>query len=118
MFEKFPEANVYEQRAQHRRYVDQPGCISKHGRVINLFGQWYPGKANDGNDSAEKCFEWFKQGLGAVGRTLPQDRELNVAFPERIGCGLAGGDWGRYREELLRWATSYPRWQCFITKRG
>lgn len=117
MFEKFPEANVYEQRAQNRRDIDSPGRISKHGRVLNLYGQWYPGKANSSSDSAEKRFEWFKQGLQGIGCALQQDRDLHIAFPERIGCGLAGGDWNRYREELHRWATNFPRWKCFIVKR-
>jgi hypothetical protein len=118
MFQTHPQANVYEQRGQGTRFYDRPGSISRHGQVINLFGQWYPGKANHGNDSADKRFEWFKQGLEAIGQDLPQNRELQIAFPERIGCGLAGGDWERYREQLVIWATGYPRWKCFIIKRG
>lgn len=117
MFNVFPAANVYDKRRQGLGQIDTPGTISKHGRVLNLYGQWYPGNANDSSDSAEKRFGWFKYGLQDIGYTLPQNQQVHIAFPERIGCGLAGGDWNLYRAELYRWAANFPRWKCFIVKR-
>ena len=32
----------------------------------------------------------------------------SIAFPEQIGCGLAGGDWGAYERMLEEFADANP----------
>jgi len=33
---------------------------------------------------------------------------LSVAFPSRIGCGVAGGDWNGMRKDIIDFATENP----------
>lgn len=72
-------------------------------QVIGLFGQHAPGrpKGNTGFDSRATRLEWFRQGLVAIAK-LPGLESL--AFPDQIGCGLAGGDWPSFRAALEAFA--------------
>ena len=45
IFKKWPAPDVYRQRREQRIPVDTPGELSKHDRIVNLFGQFVPGKA-------------------------------------------------------------------------
>ena len=101
VFSKYPWADIYA-----RRYAedikDTPGQIMVRGDgadkryVINLLGQYYPGKpkfptsALDGTKVREK---YFHQCLLRVAKI---ENLESVAFPWRIGCGAAGGDWEHY----------------------
>lgn len=96
LFDKWPEANIYKDRDGK----DTVGQIVVKGQVINMLAQIYPGKAKYKNDSKEKRATWFLE-------CLEQMSELDgsFAFPFRIGCGLAGGDWvGVYLPMLERFA--------------
>ena len=64
--------------------------------MINMLGQYYPGKAKfpDGSRDGHKAREEaFKQCLIKI-RQIPDLH--SVAFPWMIGCGAAGGDWSVY----------------------
>ena len=37
-----------------------------------------------------------------------------MAFPDHIGCGLAGGDWRRYRAMLAEFAAQYPHLEVCV----
>jgi hypothetical protein len=110
---KFPIANCYAKRrpvgkrnlaiAEDR---DKPGTALITGKVINLFGQWRPGKINASCfDSYPECpsraesvdarADWFKLALADMLRQLTKPKTV-IGIPFRIGCGLAGGDWRRY----------------------
>ncbi|CAB4196931.1 hypothetical protein UFOVP1290_451 [uncultured Caudovirales phage] len=98
VFTRYPYADVYSNRIN----PDVPGTISIKGNgldkryVVSLFGQYYPGLPKypaselDGTDVREK---YFRKGLLAISKI--KDLE-SVAFPYRIGCGAAGGDWNHY----------------------
>ena len=103
VFQRYPYANIYSRRGEGLK--DTPGTImvmvngTSHvyqvGNdwnpiVINLLGQYGPGKPRGANDSREKRYQWFVQGLDAIGQL---DNLTNLAFPYRIGCGAAGGNW-------------------------
>lgn len=75
-------------------------------RVINAFAQWAPGNVGvwnsrypmpDGTTLETKAMrlQWFRRCL----KTIKNNGEV-VAVPHKIGCGLAGGDWLDYMEEL------------------
>lgn len=132
LFEKFPWANDYRLRtpcANSSGKRDVAGTISVRGDgkkerfVINLFGQFYPGKPS-AYESEEKRRRWFKDGLTAVSKLLSTPQQttttspsssssssgslntsssgsLNsppttVAFPDGIGCTMAKGSWPKY----------------------
>ena len=77
----------------------KPGTIqvfkSKNGqKIICMFAQYGMGKPNSYgqnkiNDSFEKRLEWFNQCLLEIAKLKPK----SLAFPYRIGCGLAQGHW-------------------------
>lgn len=99
----------------------QPGTVSVlqglDGRkVVCLFGQYTHGKpgvyrAADPAaaqapvpDTAADRLRYFKAGLQELEALKPR----SVALPEKIGCGLAGGNWTLYKQELEGWAARNP----------
>lgn len=106
VFEKYPYADIYTGREE----PDKPGHIIVRGNgqdqryVVALLGQYYPGRPKypkstlDGIPAREKH---FYRGLLRLSQ-LP-DLE-SVAFPWRIGCGAAGGDWERYLGKITNFA--------------
>eukprot|EP00439_Symbiodinium_sp_Y106_P069674 s862_g12.t1 len=129
--EKFPHADVYKASARQDRGTeksgDVPGTIAVLGGpcaatgqeqrgVINLFGQWAPGKPRAGPATAEykgkkaapgviddekQRMEWFRKGLLDIAEIPGLE---SIAFPHQIGCGLAGGNWADYTKALDEFA--------------
>ncbi len=82
--------------------------------IICAFAQYYHGKpfAYSGKDPlvlgvadgyADR-FGYFKSCLGLIAELKPR----SVAFPYKIGCGLAGGSWNLYEAELNAWSKRNP----------
>ena len=100
---QFPHADVYSKRKDD----STPGTIKISGNrkrgerfVCAMFAQKYPGKPRKG-DTATQRQKWFQKCLDRLGRTKSLK---SVAFPYKIGCGLAGGDWDVYYGLLTKWA--------------
>ena len=84
--------------------VVREGRDGKPG-VINMMAQFGPGKPRLGRssgDDARQRRQWFWQCLGRIESRKPRIKQL--AFPENIGCGLAGGDWSTYKEMIRTFA--------------
>ena len=122
IFTKYPFADVYIDREK----PDQPGTIivresdikeltARPIRIVNMMGQYYPGGAIRGDldtplyedgymesphirDDAKMRIVYFRHALYTMSETLPF--KASYAFPWTIGCGIAGGDWGKYIEIL------------------
>ena len=112
MFKKFPWANCYATREN----PDVAGTInvrspndgksmweltSKPQQIINMMGQYYPGGPGNTlhgknviDDYPEARIKYFRRCLYEIATTLPSSS--SYAFPWTIGCGIAGGDWGKY----------------------
>eukprot|EP00966_Prymnesium_polylepis_P060036 1392601-Prymnesium_polylepis.1 len=128
LFRKFPHANVYE--AQHARGSrSQPGTASLCGRgvggsdgrgVVNLMGQRYPGPPKDANgDGTAQRQAWFSQALQALGaHPAIREQHQSLAFPNEVGCGLAGGDWAAYRKMIEAFARAHPEVKVAIVRFG
>lgn len=99
VFTKYPYSDIYSERLKK----DEPGIIIVRGDkekdqriVINMLGQYYPGYSPspsgtiDGNDARVSYFRDCLIKMAAL------DTNGSFAFPWTIGCGAAGGDWGRY----------------------
>ena len=103
IFEKFPYAECYINREKN----DIAGTIQIKGNgldqryIINLFGQFSPGKPKK-NETNFQRLKYFKRCLFEISK-IP-DLE-SVAFPKNIGCGLAGGNWDDYYNEILFFAS-------------
>lgn len=97
IFKRFPESNVYTNRVRMSpRTHHQPGTISVHGRIINMFAQQRPGK-NTIAETQTQRLQWFQQCLKHIAN-LPHVQ--SIAMPYGIGCGLAGGNWPSYKKYI------------------
>ncbi len=106
IFEKFPHADIYTPRTE----PDKPGHIIIRGNgqdqrfVVALLGQYYPGRPKyplstlDGQAARQKYFYHSLLRLAKV------DDLESVAFPWRIGCGAAGGNWEHYLGTITNFA--------------
>ncbi len=110
---------------------DQVGSVKIYKRskgnptyVACLFAQFAPGRSNQYYqdilseqvdlvtnqpivDDAKQCQDWFRRGLERLGQRAIQLNVKTMAFPFRIGCGLAGGDWIVYKQMIDTWAETY-----------
>jgi O-acetyl-ADP-ribose deacetylase (regulator of RNase III) len=118
LFKKYPYANVYDFRTTH----STPGTIQVCGNgedqryVINMFSQYYPGGAWDDfeNDHYELRKEYFAACLEKIGQLT---NISSIAFPHRIGCGIAGGNWEEYVQMLNEFANRYSHVEVVIYQR-
>lgn len=112
IFFKYPESDVYTPR-RISNSKDTPGKIKVCGKIINLFGQLYPGRPKYPNDSTQLRQQWFQTCLEEISDI---DGISSVAFPYKIGCGLAGGNWTNYLNMINDWAHSNPHINVVIYK--
>ena len=114
IFDKYPHANTYERRVRgedgQTTNVDVPGTIAILGDgkeqrfVVNMYAQYYPGKPKypkSSLDGSAVRLSYFYTCLLRVAK-IP-DLE-SIAFPWRIGCNLAGGNWDLYLGNLTNFA--------------
>ena len=126
VFKRYPYVDIYSRRDGGLK--DHPGTIivTVNGTphvyqvgndwnpiVINLLGQYGPGKSRGANDSREKRYQWFLQGLNQIGQL---GNLTNLAFPYQIGCGAAGGNWNRYYAAIKQFALQHSKVQVYIIK--
>lgn len=105
VFARYPYADIYSGRTE----PDEPGNIIIKGNgqdqryVINLLGQYYPGckYPNSAFDGAKVREKNFHRCLLKIAK-IPNLE--SVAFPFRVGCGAAGGNWDYYLGTLKNFA--------------
>lgn len=119
IFDKYPYTDVYSSRES----PSTPGTISVTGGkakgrwVCAMFAQIYPGKfSSKGNppDTASNRKKWFQECLSKIAKIK---NIRSVAFPEKIGCGLAGGDWDNYLEMLDNFASANPNIKVYVVSK-
>ena len=119
----FPYADLYAQRVSlggknlaTEETRGRPGTIEilkdpkgKGPQVACLLSQWAPGKGQyrypgPHRDTPKKRIQWFMRCLCHLSMHMATEGITEVAFPYKIGCGLAGGDWIVYEEHLKKFA--------------
>mgnify|MGYP005632722073 CR=1 FL=1 len=79
-------------------------------KIVNMMAQWNPGKPlacvrrfppNNQRDDTCDRIRWFKSCLTEISRDTTI---TSIAFPDRIGCGLAGESWLTYKRCLEEFA--------------
>jgi uracil-DNA glycosylase len=90
IFTKFPEANIYKERASTPN-KGKPGSLIVKGRVAIILGTMYPGSKEYANDNREFRLKWFREGLIALQKLGPVSIAVRENFPEEFG-----GDWHKY----------------------
>jgi len=109
IFDKFPNANTY-----CPGFIRTLGCISIHGNVINMYAQLYPGKPRS-RDNKTQRLNAFRQCLKQIAEI---DELGSIAFPHRIGCGLAGGNWAEYKALIDKFAESVDATVYIVNNTG
>ena len=71
-----------------------------------MFGQVQPSKPRPPGETAQSRLALFEGCLRRMQDALPPGAP--VAFPHRIGCGLAGGSWPEYLQRIERFAADRP----------
>ena len=108
VFNAFPYADVYSERTEHSK----PGTIELRGNgddqrwVVALYGQYYPGKTkypNSPKDGWGARLGYFKSCLEELDKLPPG----SFAFPWRLGCGAAGGNWDDYLALVQEFAKNH-----------
>jgi len=114
IFKKYPYANTYK----NDHYQRIPGSISIHGNgfdqryIINIYSQLNRGKPRI-NDSSTMRLIWLVKALSK----LRQFSNLeSIAFPYKLGCGLACGNWKLYRNIIDNFAKGIDA-KVYIYKR-
>jgi O-acetyl-ADP-ribose deacetylase (regulator of RNase III) len=129
IFNKLPDTNIYLERS-NGNFIHKPGQIYLKWNIpgphiINAMGQFYPGatplkiKFADMSltETAELRMIWFMSCLDQICQLNDLGTEKNsIAFPYKIGCGLAGGDWDQYKKAIDDFADSCKK-DVFIVKR-
>ena len=110
---KFPYANVYSSREED----SLPGTVKLFGDkklkqrlVLAIFAQLKPGPPSK-KDTTEMRERWFSNALKKISNIKGIK---SIAFPYKIGCGLAQGNWEVYRVKIEEWAKSNPSIDVYI----
>lgn len=104
IIEKFPYADFYTDRSE----PSTPGTIELRGGsgerwVVAMYAQVYPGGPRE-NDTTEDRMLWFQLCLDNIAIIHGLK---SIAFPSRIGCGLAQGSWEDYEAMLVKFAQEH-----------
>ena len=102
-----------------------PGDVTIFGdgsgfNIVCLKAQWEYGKCfrsfrkpiapyYDTTDNRER---WFQQCLNKLGERIDIQ---TIAFPEYIGCGLAGGDWKKYLGLIKDFAETFNKKMIIVS---
>jgi uracil-DNA glycosylase len=109
--EAYPYADVYNQRDTPSKEGSITLCGDKNNRyVLCMFSQKYPGNPKTG-DSSEERLLWFKKCLDKISKII---NLKSIAFPYKIGCGLAKGKWIDYEKMLIDFAENNPTINVYI----
>ena len=103
---------VPEDRAKPGYIQIRRNPTGKKTDVIVLFAQYDFGfgghkRVADGNeDTQEEREQWFKECLETLGENK---KYQNLAFPYKIGCSLAGGNWDHYLAMFEDFTVKYKK---------
>ncbi len=98
LFKKFPYANIYKTRLSGKK--DRVGTIKIIQNIIHCFGQYYPGKPKY-REQEKKRYRWFLNCLKLIESTF-KNNTVSIAYPYKIGCGMAGGNWDLYYDAIKK----------------
>ena len=115
IFRKFPYADTYKKR-KNTDFKHEAGTVELMGDgkkqrfVANMYAQYEPGKIKRGiEDTIKKRQKWFTVCLQELHAEMKVRKLTSVAFPYQIGCGLARGNWPRYKKMLKSFAKEAER---------
>ena len=115
MFERYPYANVYAKRAPGQvaalgqAQICEPPTNQNGPIVVNFMAQKHPGGPYRIGDDVYQRQRWFQQCLDNLKtHAFANDDTKVIAFPHRIGCGLAKGNWAQHLAKINDFAHNIP----------
>jgi O-acetyl-ADP-ribose deacetylase (regulator of RNase III) len=131
VFSKYPYANIYNERNRKEPFWHKPGELYIRGGIgegrfiINMTAQVLPGgpgktlEVAPGMSIVETTETREKLFVECLKKIKTIETLRSIAFPWRIGCGVAEGDWNRYRMVIDRFAALLQKGgiDVFIVKR-
>ena len=113
IIDRFPHADFYSSRSEN----STPGKIEiKGGKAVGrivcaFYSQIHPGEPGKKGDTAQDREAYFERCL----RILSKVKGIReVAFPYKIGCGLAKGDWENYSTMIENFAEANEHIKVYI----
>jgi uracil-DNA glycosylase len=109
---KYPHAAIYSTRKK----PSIPGTIKITGnvkgetKVLSMFAQNTPGKPTE-KETSKMREKWFQECLDKI---LNIKNLKSIAFPKNIGCGLACGNWNKYKEMIENFSKKVPNTKVYI----
>lgn len=86
------------------REYQVPGNIQVcESKIIHLFAQNYLGRPKH-YETEKQRREWFEQCLQKLKEFVQENNIDEVYFPYKIECGLARGNWDKYKQMLEAFA--------------
>lgn len=115
ILKKYDYANFYESNNSKRKIgnVELRGNGIDKRYIMAFYAQKFPGKPKEGDDEKQRL-KWFEECFTHLKRFKGIKR---IAFPYKIGCGLAGGDWSKYLGLLEQFATENKHIKVYIVSR-
>lgn len=122
VYTRYPEANTYRTgvlRVPSIFRIDPVLDPLPDGpdTVVSIYGQYNPGPPDTGRDSVDKRLGYFRTALFLLDWPCRKYGWTRVSFPASIFCGVAGGNWADYEEQIKIFASDVPA-QVVIVKEG
>lgn len=121
VYAAFPETTSYIQGCSRRvpslfLSVDVQSRKAKGPSVVvSLFGQYNPGKPDEGRDSVATRLGYFRTAMDLLDWECRKKKWTSVSFPSNMFCGVAGGNWAEYEAVIVAFATRVPA-QVYIVE--
>lgn len=84
--------------------------------IVSMYGQMHGGKPLKHGDKKADRASYFARCLSDLRTKLPD--VCSIAFPEKIGCVIAGGDWSEYLAMITDFAVKMPNATVYIVTYG
>jgi O-acetyl-ADP-ribose deacetylase (regulator of RNase III) len=119
IFDKYPYSNVYANRIEPSKMgtIDIRGNDIDQRYIINMFAQYMPGTPIDSTSIFDSANIREKSFYHCLLRIVKIPDLHSIAFPYKIGCGLAGGNWTNYLGNLNNFSEHKQNVRVVIYKR-
>ena len=99
LFDKYPWANTYGEFRQFGtvdiKYPPAYPSSDTGPIIVNMYSQYMPG------NNEKKGFDRHEAFLRCLEIIDSEFKGEELAFPYKVGCGLAGGDWEGFYKPVL-----------------
>ena len=121
VYAAYPEATAYIENCPKRAPalflsvdIERTGG-TRPSTVVSVFGQYNPGPPDGGRDSVSNRLGYFRTAMALLDWECRKKKWESVSFPSKLFCGVAGGIWEEYEQEIHAFASRVPA-QVYIVE--